>query len=233
MPMNNINDYYFFNKEEEIEKIQKIHNQYKNSFMKFVRREFAQFPNRLKKDFKIEDIEKFKKACLENKINPQSYDVNCEIIIHNRIFYNIMNQRNNEEKFYNEQQKKLKKSEESKDIIEQRSKFDFIFPEIIYNGIRDSHIKNGKVYDTSVSKQVEIFNFDKDTQSFSEILYLTKNNNWFIYAIGKENSRYNYYGKNGCCFIPLEKEEVLQWLQSHRFYSSIEKYFSMTEKIEA
>ena len=93
-------------------------------------------------------------------------------------------------------------------------------------------IVNGKRYDTETATGIASWSNNLGTSDFhyiEEILYRTKNSNWFLYVEGGATSKYSSpqgsargYGRD---IIPLTIEETQEWLEKHDEVEVLEKYF--------
>jgi len=95
-------------------------------------------------------------------------------------------------------------------------------------------VVHGKLYDTETAEKIAYFTNEASNSDFGyirETLYRTKNGAWFLRGEGGAATQYaEVYaaGKGrsaGEEIIPLDDDEVKNWLELHRKCEVHEKYF--------
>lgn len=98
-------------------------------------------------------------------------------------------------------------------------------------------IINQKVYNTKTAIEIAEYRNEKNRSNFlwmQETLYLTKNENWFIYGEGGAMTKYasiGVYRGDGSDIVLLSYNEAFDWVVEHQSDISdsdeiIEKYFN-------
>lgn len=94
-------------------------------------------------------------------------------------------------------------------------------------------IINGKRYNTKTATKIAHYWNNYAVNDFhycEEVLYRTKNGNWFIDGSGGALSKYSEPCGNmtsaGDKIVPISSKEALAWLEEHEEIDALEEYFS-------
>ena len=92
---------------------------------------------------------------------------------------------------------------------------------------------NGKMYNTETAEAIHEWDnglYGNDFRSCEKTLYRTKKGNYFVAGEGGPMSCYAVSNGNttsgGSGIRPIEKEDVVQWLEEHDGTEAIEQYFA-------